>query len=166
MHPCTNTSKPITVTDAMVYIYIKRGCFPSKAQEAYDFFHKNSKAWCFIAEEEAFRIEVYERETDRNFKQFLDSLVINGFLNLVKLDTLEPIKLSREEYELLNKLRSSYQNDRNGLYRHCKLALGLSRNFYTEILTYDKRAIPVIRQLGLKISNHLKHQLSRITGLP
>ena len=166
MHPCTNTSKPITVTDAMVYIYIKRGCFPRKLHEALSFFSQNSKNWCFVAEEYAFKKEVLSREGEKSFKSFLEDLIKKGLLELVNVDDIPPMELSEEQYRYLNELKKSYQNDRNGLYRHCKLALFLNQNFQTEILTYDKRAIPIIKKLGLKVSNHLMHQLSRITGLP
>ncbi len=166
MHPCTNTSKPITVTDAMVYIYAKRGCHPGRLHLIEDFFRKNSKSWCFSSEEVAFMDEVYHREEDPHFKNFLDVLLGNDLVVLVSLDRIPVFKLTEDQYRLLNELRRTYQNDNNGLYRHCKLALFLTQNYHTEIFTYDRRAEPIINRLGLRVSNHLKHEFSQITGLP
>ncbi len=166
MHPCTNTSKPITVTDAMVYIYVKKGCYPHRLSDAFMFFKNNSKDWCFSAEENAFREEVYEKESEDDFKNFLDRLLTDNLVNPIPLANLPPFSITEEEYMYLNELKRSYQNDAKGLYRHCKLALFLQRNYHTEILTYDTRAIPIIQSLGLSISNHLKHLLSQLTGLP
>lgn len=166
MHPCTNTSKPITVTDAMVYIYAKRGCHPDRLRLIEDFFRRNSKKWCFGSEEIAFKNEVYHKETDRDFKEFLDTLLQADLVVLVSLDRVPVFKVTQEQYWLLNELRRTYQNDNSGLYRHCKLALFLAQNYQTEIFTYDRRAEPIIVRLGLRISNHLKHEFSQITGYP
>ena len=100
------------------------------------FWEEITSTYCCCSEESAFKSEVYDKEENEEFKEFLTYLVTKNKIKLINKNEHFLISLSREERELLHRLRTPYQNDEKGLYKHVYIGLVYKKTYITLMLKY------------------------------